>query len=428
MVNLKDFAGKKRIAPSPGSPGNDPACSSPGTWSIRNLTSVRSPMTNFPLSAPSSSVMSPSARQERGGVTTAKALAELDASDWKIIGTAFTTQLLKERAKAAVHGGSETSQRKSSVKSVVQEYPSLKQMTAERPWYPSLMEGLLCNRFGFQLLVTPSVKTTLKDLTSDEADHIGRSINKPLRSKTTAALGCNQWMLQTPAIKELCEIHPFFMAMVEVISEQKVKDAWWGLNYKLYVGAAFGIFNAFTDIFAIIDLFINGYYSFAWRNIYFILLSMFLQGMLTIAQNSKRGWKAVAWEFFLIITMSKQIANVRRVSSGNVQLDDTMFDPQFELTAGRLIEIFSQSVPSAISLFLAILSAAALPYTAIISVFVSCLVTGYISTVIALDYDIDPIKRIHAAGKFVCLLLMSRLTNQVSSLLKSSQVLTPFTF
>ena len=86
------------------------------------------------------------------------------------------------------------------------------------------MEGILNN---YLVVSAPSVNSKMLNLSNMEAYTIGRKVAKVLRSKATAEMAIDQWMIQNPALLQMNEEYPFFIPMCIVIGRKKVIDAPW---------------------------------------------------------------------------------------------------------------------------------------------------------------------------------------------------------
>jgi len=125
----------------------------------------------------------------------------------------------------------------------------------------------------------------------------------------------------------------------------------------------------------------------------FIGVSTLIQLLAVYGQNKKRGMKVVAYEAMLVLTMVKPAIDARRVANGNVKIDETLFDPVLELIYTKVIEMFSESIPSSILQTFAMLGGDGVSKTAVSSIVVSAMAIAFASATISNDLDTDPERR-----------------------------------
>ena len=149
-----------------------------------------------------------------------------------------------------------------------------------------------------------------------------------------------------------------------------------------------------TDIAAIYRFFKLGQKRFAWANIAFVGGGLFLQLLLVCLQNIKRGWKVVAYEMMICLLMIKPAVDASRVANGEAQDENALFENHFELMITKIIEMFTESIPSSVLQTYAILSDTdTLSKQAVLSIFISAGCISFTSSTLSMDLDTDPKRR-----------------------------------
>jgi len=173
-----------------------------------------------------------------------------------------------------------------------------------------------------------------------------------------------------------------------------------GMKFRVYFGATISLLDVYTDIEAIVRFFKEGNDHFAYANIAFVGVSLLVQLLVTYLQNKKRGWKVVAYEELIVICMIKPAIDAKRLASGAIQEENTLFDPQTENTIAKCAEMFGESIPSSVLQTYALIGSSELSAGPTTSIVVSCLAIAYSSTVISLDMDTNPSSRLKAPSYY----------------------------
>ena len=164
----------------------------------------------------------------------------------------------------------------------INESRALRELVLLSPWFDALLEGMLDNHI---FSMPPQVKSTMLEITREQANIVGRKMAKRLKGKKLVAAGVDQWVLAHPVLLELAEEYPFFTPMCVLIGRQNIMNSLWGTKFRVYFGATLSILDFLTDINAIIILFDKGYTNYARANVAFLFLSLFLQVMTVYVQN-----------------------------------------------------------------------------------------------------------------------------------------------
>jgi len=222
---------------------------------------------------------------------------------------------------------------------------------------------------------------------------IGDSLAVLLITSTQSDLAVDEWILTFPATKELDKNLIWFRPMMNRIAMRLLARALFGAKFRLFFGAALSILDLLTDIQTIVRFINEGKNGFAKASIAFIGVSLLLQILIAFAQNKKRGKKIIGHEMLIAVAMIKPAMDAKKVADGNIQLEDTLFVPNIELTISKCAEIFAEAIPSSVLQVFALFEAKKAGSAAIFSILISAFTIAYSSTIISMDFDTEPLAR-----------------------------------
>ena len=264
-----------------------------------------------------------------GGSLVGKSLKDMDEFDGEVIGAKIMMLRGEKRSTRKWYNGLGSKKEDlECVDSIIEENKGLKELEEKHHWFNVLVEGMLNNN----LSVARTPNTTIGHISKKEAKTLGGKLSNGLRNRGTAEAGVEGWIGKSKVLIDFDKKYAFFTPMCKVIGQHKLRDALWGMRFRFYSGASLSLLNVFTDFNQIKNFFIQGSDLFGWMNLAFIFASALILIFLVIAQNHKRGVKVIAYEMLLCIFMMKGPIGARRVANGNVQVEGTLFNPQFELT------------------------------------------------------------------------------------------------
>ncbi|GMI04882.1 hypothetical protein TrVE_jg12127 [Triparma verrucosa] len=241
------------------------------------------------------------------------------------------------------------------LQSVFDESRALKELHDLYPWIKSMM----VTSVEADLHLNRTVQTKIECLTEREAIQIGKNLISALRSKKLAETGVDQWKLQNRAVKQLIALYPFLEPMAVVLGKGIVKTAPWGLMWRVSVGATLSFVDLVTDIL-VLKQFLDGgeeMLSFAKLSILSLSLTVLLQLILVVLQNSKRGPKKLLQEIVIVLVGMKGPWDAFRIASGGNSWDkeskmDTMMEIIQVLIRGMALVILGSVKISNLIIFL----------------------------------------------------------------------------
>jgi hypothetical protein len=229
-------------------------------------------------------------------------------------------------------------------------------------------------------------------LTAAEAEMIGRGLECILRLSTTHIEAVHELLLKYPALAVTAQRHVWIRPMLEEIAKRRMASAPFGLKLRLAIGAGFSMADMFTDIYSIGTMLQSGHAMAAYGMIGLISASLAVQLLMVILQTKHRGRRVVAWEIFLVLSLAKPGADAIRVASGAEHAEGAPIDPFTEMMAGKVLEIAFEAGPGA-ALQAAIVLSGGWSASVVLSVGISCVATGFSTSMMAFDLDTRPANR-----------------------------------
>ena len=266
-----------------------------------------------------------------------RVLRDYDAQDGVAVGEAFMIKSKEEKEKSKTYDseGNRHNTYNIRVANVVSKHVALKEFAAKNPWFPSLVEGMLCNWLSDAKIV----KTKLDNLSNMDALTIGRSFALTLYDREQAELAADMFVHEYSSLVEFSKRHPFFLPMTVVIGQRKLEKAPWGRGFKVGSLALLGAMDVATDVLAIANFARHGEYFFAMAVVGMVSFSMAIQFFVVYANGSKRGKRHLAKEALLLFIGLKPAFDAYRIITGEKQRFDEMFNPQFEFLCFKLTEM-----------------------------------------------------------------------------------------
>jgi len=148
--------------------------------------------------------------------------------------------------------------------------------------------------------------------------------------------------------------------------------------------------DTMTDVFMIYLYKKNGLHSSANAMIAMIASNMFIQLVVVLAQNKKKGWKTLLKEWLITLLFMRPFVDAWRVHKKHED-SETIINPLAEMLANKGIELATESIPGCVLQCYVLLLNPSLGSNsgAIISIGISAFMTGLTSAMIAYDFDTD---------------------------------------
>jgi hypothetical protein len=239
---------------------------------------------------------------------------------------------------------------------------------------------------GFTLVAADVATADPAALTAEEAATIGRGFAATLRLSATPREAVDTLLSKYVALGVMAHRHAWFRPMLETIAKRLVAVAPLGLPLRLAIGVVFSIAAMLSDINIVVQMLRRGRIVGACVLLGLILASLAVQILIVLVQNSHRGWRVVAWECFLVLSLCKGGMDAVRVAGGDEQVVGSPMDPLAEMAFCKLAGMVFQSIPGSV-LQAFFLASGGWTTAALVSIVLSCLSTA--STVTMLAYDID---------------------------------------
>jgi len=176
-----------------------------------------------------------------------------------------------------------------------------------------------------------------------------------------------------------------FRPMLNVVAKRLLREVSWGLKMRVCSGAGLSILDMATDLFVIVTYMgaeeTRGY---GYSLMGMLALSMLLQFLMVFMQNKEKPL-VVAKEVLIVMSGMKPGVDSYRVCSGQEMEVHHAFDAQTELVITKGIEMVCESIPGCVLQMYVLIKAGTVSKTAIGSVVVSALTTGFSSASISFE-------------------------------------------
>mmetsp|Transcript_14619 Transcript_14619/g.29983 ORF Transcript_14619/g.29983 Transcript_14619/m.29983 type:complete len:1930 (-) Transcript_14619:32-5821(-) len=293
-----------------------------------------------------------------------------------------------------LEGKSSRSDKLEHIKDVCQKSLALREVMKKYPWFLTM---LLRARVG-NLAFNSVVKTKLECISEKEARVLGNNLMPCMKSRKVIGAGVDLWSMQNRAIGELFKEFPWMRSMFIALGQGIVKTAPWGLMFRVSFGACTSGIDLITDIYVTLSFLEDKrYYGYFLASAVSLGVSLGFQLLLIVAQYRKMGWQRVLKEAFPVFIGFKPAVDAYRVSNGAQMEVGQAINALEELTAIKLVEMFSEAIPGVIIQLMAITTKLGdkkdINNGAWISLAVSLIATGFIGATVSYDYDTDPKKR-----------------------------------
>ncbi|GMI22120.1 hypothetical protein TeGR_g11755 [Tetraparma gracilis] len=279
-----------------------------------------------------------------------------------------------------------------AVAHIIKLHKGLSELSQEHPWLVAFLEEVLLGG----LHRNKAVSTKLDCLSEADARKIGKNLPGALRARKQARSGVYQWKRQNQSMVELFEKYPWVEEMVLTMGEELLKNAAWGLWFRVITGSGLSMVDLATDINMIRVYFgEEGQEGYGWMMLGMVLASMGLQLLMVLVQNGKMGWGKLLREVLITVSGLKPGVDAMRVVSNAEMHEHHVVDAKVELVATKMCEMFCESIPGCILQVYALIQGGSggKMGTKVFSIVVSAITTGMGSAAISYDFDSDPEKR-----------------------------------
>ena len=166
-----------------------------------------------------------------------------------------------------------------------------------------------------------------------------------------------------------------------------------GLKLRVAAGALLSLADVGSDLYMIIQFLQTGDTAAAYGMIGTVAVNLMLQTVLVVYQHKHRGWWAVGREVGFCVCFLKPGVDAFRVASGHLQTTGTPVDAMAEMTISKVVEMVTESTPSALLQTATALGSRTRSWATIGSIIFSCLATAFTALTIAWDFETHPMKR-----------------------------------
>jgi len=178
-----------------------------------------------------------------------------------------------------------------------------------------------------------------------------------------------------------------------VIAQNLVRDSMWGVVYRVSVGVAFSTTDAATDMYTILVYKAAGLNGRATALVLMMGLNMLFQLLFVWAQYKKKSWKKKLYECAICLVLLRPAVDAYRVATNHID-KDLIFDPLTEMVCNKGAELFSESIPGCVlQCYVLLENPELISVGAVASLLISATTTGFTSSMITYDFDVDSAHR-----------------------------------
>jgi hypothetical protein len=130
------------------------------------------------------------------------------------------------------------------------------------------------------------VTTRAMVLTGSEATSIANTFSAILLTNVTSDAAVQEWIVASPALRELEEEFSWFTPMFEGIAGELLAATPFGVKLRAYSGAALSFLDIASDSYIIVDMYIDGRVGFARVLLAMIAINLFVQLLVAWGQTN----------------------------------------------------------------------------------------------------------------------------------------------
>ena len=230
-------------------------------------------------------------------------------------------------------------------------------------------------------------------LTEAEAAHIGKGFASIVLCNTMPEAAVDEFLRKYAAMRVLMEAHAWMRPLLLIVAKRQMVSTPMGLKLRVAAGALLSLADVGSDLYMIIQFLQNGETAAAYGMIGTVAVNLMLQTVLVVYQHKHRGWWAVGREVGFCVCFLKPGVDAFRVASGHLQATGTPVDAMAEMTISKVVEMVTESTPSALLQTATALGSRTRSWATIGSIIFSCLATAFTALTIAWDFETHPMKR-----------------------------------
>ena len=305
----------------------------------------------------------------------------------------------REAADSLFEQWSSSDRSEESVAAIIDSIPALAALRDRWAWFNYCMYKVLLNKVSR----VAKVGSTADELTKEDAGKIGSSLAFSLFCNSSPRAAVNEWGLQFPCVQQFEEVYPEFLHFMVRLTSRLIRDAVWGLRFRVCLSALFGVGEMATDVMVAVEFFNQKHLVFGFLIVGMVGLCLFLQFALAILQNYRLGFRRTLVECLVILVGLRPALDAYRVSSAKTREEGQVFEPLLELMITRAIEMFAESIPGFVVQLAAIASGLAFSTTAMLSLAFSAVSIGIVSAMFSYEYDVDAKSRYCSPSFYGCI-------------------------
>ena len=240
--------------------------------------------------------------------------------------------------------------------------------------------------------VIPHQYSIMRELSEKDAAKIGKSFAMLLQTSTEPKLAVDAWRLENSALQPLFDDHQFLEPMMQTIAKRLLASGNLGLKLRVFLGAFLSVGDLVSDTTVINSYFEEGRTGQAYALVSMVIMSLFFQATLVLAQNSKKSRSEKLRELFFVMTFLKPAVDAYRVATGKED-EQLGMSPLKEMGFSKGIELAAESIPGNVLQIYVFITSPTRSTLHLVSILVSTMTTAFASAVMSFDMDASPDQR-----------------------------------
>jgi len=300
-----------------------------------------------------------------------RGLEEWDAADGKAVGAALMSK------------GNDTAE-------LFVRFKGLKELGKKHEWIEAMLARVVKNK----LRLANEVSSSCVCMSAKEGGEVGAGLAMAIATNLTAEAGVDDWIRRYKCLAELDREEVWFRSLMNEVAQRLLGEVSWGLKLRVIIGAGLSVLDIASDVFVMVSYYSEGRDVYGRTMLIMLCTTFAFQFLGIFLQNKTRPLK-LARETLLLLCGLKPAVDAKRVAEGQKQEEHHAFDAKTERMVDILCEMIFESIPGCLVQILALLRVDREKWalSAMGSIGISALTTGYTSACLSFDFDVDPVER-----------------------------------
>jgi len=255
------------------------------------------------------------------------------------------------------------------------------------PRFNEILSIILEGKFAFRVQQVDRA-IDMKSWGDEECKRVGGSLALFLRKRKTGDTAIDAWRRNYSQLKLLFDEVEGFKDFMLAIAGGMMRDSIYGVVYRVTVGAILSTVDAATDIFVMLNYYYVGLGTQASVMMSMLSINVVLQVFISLGQYKMKSWRVKLREVLICLFFLRPAVDAYRVSTD--ERDGTLLEPLTAMMFNKASELATEAIPGVVlQMYVFLLNPDKAGLSALISIFVSNLTTGFTSAMISFDFDIS---------------------------------------